>query len=140
MNGCNPKNHADIAYGFMIGGDDFIVLEGRGYDYQGEWEAGKRVAFYNQLMINSLMIISYVGVMEEKSLIIAFIDDFGEIRPRLTTFKRMLIESTKRFLDDSVALGKLTENFTISTTSLPGQFLYKALRDFPQFQGHYNRD
>lgn len=46
MNGCNPKNHADIAYGFMIGGDDFFVLEGRGYDYQGEWEAGKGIVFY----------------------------------------------------------------------------------------------
>lgn len=86
------------------------------------------------------MIIFYVGVIDEKSLIVAFIDNFGEIRPRPRKFTRMLIESTKRFLNDSVALGKLTENFTISTTSLPGQLLYEALKDFPQFQGQYIRD
>lgn len=84
---------------------------------------------------------NFLGVEDEKSLIIAYIGNFQDNRPRPRNFSTILIESTKRFLNDSVALGKLTENFTISTTSLPGQLLYEALNNnFPQFKGHYVRD
>lgn len=78
-----------------------------------------------QTVEKCLQSIQYLGKNDNKSLFIAFM---GRFKDKAPTNKMMI--ALKNFLEDSVVLGKLHENYTISTNKRPDHKLYDAVRAF----------
>lgn len=126
---CGNQNFDDIAYGFLIGGSDGFVIEGRGFDFQGQLT--DRGWFWNSVFFQLQFSFSEMqGGID--LLVIAFMGNYEIDAPN-----GGIINSTQRLLSDAVALGKLNSNYKIGSTRSSSYKLFDVVRDFAKERFFY---